>query len=136
VDTPVVEAHRHAIVLARPLLRALVLALTGAACFLAPWAAAAAVGAVLLGLAAVSAVLGVARWERTHLVVGRGALVVEHGFLHRRSASVSLNGTVFEVERPLLGRILGYGTVVAGELEISGVPRRVAKLLQQPRSPS
>jgi uncharacterized membrane protein YdbT with pleckstrin-like domain len=133
VDTPVLETHRHAIVLARPLLRALVLAVGGAACFLARWPAAAAVGAVLLALAAVSAVLAVARWERTHLLVAKGALVVEHGFLHRRSASVSLQGTVFEVERPLLGRILGYGNVVAGELEIDCVPRRLTKLLQQRR---
>jgi len=133
VDTPVVEAHRHAIALARPLLRAFLLAGAGAACFLAPWTAAAGAGVVLLALAAVAAVLGVARWERTHLFVGRGALVVEHGFLHRRSATVSLTGTVFEVERPLLGRILGYGTVVAGELEIDCVPRRVARLLQQPK---
>jgi uncharacterized membrane protein YdbT with pleckstrin-like domain len=132
VDRPVVEAHRHAIVLARPLLRALVLALAGAACFLAPWTAATAVGAALLALAAVGAVLGVARWERTHLVVGRGALFVEDGLLHRRSASVELApGTVVEIERPLLGRILGYGTVVAGELEIDCVPRRVARALQR-----
>ena len=31
----------------------------------------------------------------------------------------------FEVERSLPGRILGYGTVVAGELEIDCVPRRL-----------
>ena len=61
------------------------------------------------------------------------ALVVEHGFLRRRSASVSLNGTVFEVERTLLGRILGYGTVIAGELEIDWVPRRITRLLQKRR---
>ena len=133
MDGQLLEAHRHGIALAWPLLRALVLALAGAACFLAPWTAAAVVGAVLLALAAVIAVVAVARWDRTHLVVTGGALVVEHGFLRRSSASVSLNGTVFEVERPLLGRILGYGTVVAGELEIDCVPRRVAKLLQQRR---
>ena len=40
-------------------------------------------------------------------------------------------GRPVEIERSLLGRILGYGTVVAGELEIEGVPRRVARLLQQ-----
>jgi hypothetical protein len=133
VEVPLLEAHRHGVVLARPLLRALVLALGGAACLLAPWTATAAAGAVLLALAAVIAVLAVARWERTHLVVTGSALVVEHGFLRRRSASVSLNGTVFEVERPLLGRILGYGTVVAGELEIDCVPRRLTRLLQQHR---
>ena len=133
MDAPVLEAHRHSIALARPLLRAVVLAFAGAACLLAPWTATAAVGAVLLALAALIAVLGVARWERTHLVVTGSSLVVEHGFLRRRSASISLNGTVFEVERPLLGRILGYGTVVAGELEIDCVPRRLTRLLQQRR---
>lgn len=124
------EVHRHGIALARPLLRASLLALAGAACFFAPWTPAAAAGAVLLALAALIAVLAVARWDRTHLVVTGGMLVVEHGFLRRSSASISLNGTVFEVERPLLGRILGYGTVVAGELEIDCVPRRLVRLLQ------
>jgi uncharacterized membrane protein YdbT with pleckstrin-like domain len=125
------QVHRHGIVLARPILRALVLALAGAGCLFAPWVAVAALGAVLLALAALIAVLAVARWDRTHLVVTGNALVVEHGFLRRSTASVSLNGTVFEVERSLLGRILGYGTVVAGELEIDCVPRRVVRLLQQ-----
>jgi uncharacterized membrane protein YdbT with pleckstrin-like domain len=133
VNPPVFEAHRHGVALARPLFRATLLALGGAACFFAPWTAVAAVGAVLLGLAALIAVVGVARWDRTHLVVTGNALVVEHGFLRRSSASVSLNGTVFEVERPLLGRILGYGTIVAGELEIDCVPRRLVRLLQQRR---
>jgi uncharacterized membrane protein YdbT with pleckstrin-like domain len=133
MDAPLIEAHRHGIALARPFLRALLLALAGAACFLAPWPAVAAVGAVLLALAAVIAVVAVARWDRTHLLVTGNALVVEHGFLTRRTASVSLNGTVFEIERPLLGRMLGYGTVVAGELEMDYVPRRLTRLLQQRR---
>ncbi|HUZ16629.1 MAG TPA: hypothetical protein VMU72_10715 [Gaiellaceae bacterium] len=128
-----IEMHRHGIALARPLSRALVLALAGAACFLAPWTALAAVGAALLALAAVIAVVGVTRWDRTHLAVTTNAFVVEHGFLRRRSASVSLNGTVFEVERTVPGRILGYATIVAGELEVDFVPRRLARLLQQKR---
>ncbi len=133
MDAPLVETHRHAIALVRPLVRALALALAGAACFLAPWTPVAAVGAVLLALAAVIAVAAVARWDRTHLAVTGSAFVVEHGLLQRRSASVSLNGTVFEVERPLLGRILGYATVVAGELEIDCVPRRLTRALQHRR---
>ena len=131
MDTPVLEAHRHGIALARPFLRAFVLALAGGACFLAPWPAVSVVGVVLLSLAAVVAVVGVARWDRTHLAVTGNAFVVEHGFLNRRSATISLNGTVFEVERTLPGRIFGYGTVVAGELEIDCVPRRLTRLLQQ-----
>ena len=77
--------------------------------------------------------VGVARWDRTHLTVTTNALVVEHGFLSRKSATISLNGTVFEVERTMLGRILGYGTVIAGELEIDAVPRKLTRLLQQRR---
>ena len=133
MGTPVLEAHRHGIALARPLLRAFLLAVAGAACFFAPWTVVGAAGAILLGLAAVIAVVGVTRWDRTHLLVTENALVVEHGFLRRSTASISLSGTVFEVERPLLGRILGYGTVVAGELEIDCVPRRLTRLLQQRR---
>ena len=133
MNTPVLEAHKHGIALARPLLRALTLALAGAVCLWAPWTATAAAGAALLALAAAIAVIAVARWERTHLSVTGSALVIEHGFLSRRTASISLNGTVFEVERTMLGRIFGYGTVVAGELEIDWVPRRLTRLLQQRR---
>jgi len=128
-----IETHRHGIALARPLSRAFVLALAGGACFFAPWTALAALGAALLALAAVIAVVGVTRWDRTHLAVTKNAFVVEYGFVRRRSASVSLNGTVFELERTVPGRILGYATVVAGELEIDFVPRRLARLLQQQR---
>ena len=131
MSPPLLEVHRHGIALARPLFRALVLALAGVACFFAPWTAAAAAGAVLLALAAAIAVIAVARWDRTHLAMTGSALVVEHGFLNRRTASISLNGMVFEVERTLLGRILGYGTVIAGELEIDCVPRRLTRQLQQ-----
>jgi hypothetical protein len=50
-------------------------------------------------------------------------LFVVHGILRRRSASVPLSrvGPV-EVEQTLLGRLLGYGTIVAGDLEIMYVP--------------
>ena len=133
MSPPLLEAHRHGIALARPLLRALLLALAGGACFFAPWTAVAALGAALLALAALLAVVAVARWDRTHLCLTGTALVVEHGFLSRRTASISLNGTVFEVERTLLGRLLGYGTVVAGDLEMDYVPRRLTRLLPQKR---
>jgi len=129
----VIQTHRHGIALARPFSRALLLAAAGAACFFAPWTVLVFPGAVLLALAALIAVVGVTRWDRTHLAVTKNAFVVEYGFMRRKSASVSLNGTVFEVERTLLGRILGYGTVIAGELEIDWVPRRLTRLLQQPR---
>lgn len=138
------EAHRHGIALARPLLRALALAVVGVACLLVPWTAApvggavrlafAVVAALLLAAAAIVVLVAVTRWERTHLVVGEDSLAVEYGVLRRRTASVALGpGTVVEVERTLLGRILGYGTVVAGGLEIDCVPRRLVRRLRQRR---
>ncbi len=130
MDAPVLQTHRHGIVLARPLSRSLLLAVAGAACFLAPWTAVALAGAALLGLAALLAVLAVARWDRTHLVLAGDELSVVHGLLRRRSASVTFEpGRAVEVERSLLGRMLGYATIVAGELEIDAVPRRLHERL-------
>ena len=130
MDTPAVYAHRHGIVLARPLLRSLLLAAAGAACFLAPWVQVRIAGALLVGLAALLAVVAVARWDRTHLVLTGDGLSVVHGVLRRSSASVTFApGSAVEVERSLLGRILGYATVVAGELEIDAVPRRLCERL-------
>jgi hypothetical protein len=43
--------------------------------------------------------------------------------LRRRAAAVRLGGIgTIELEQGVLGRLLGYGTVVAGELEIEFVP--------------
>ena len=76
-------------------------------------------------LAAAAAVAFVAawRWERTRIVVTPGRLVVAYGTLRRRTVSLALAplGAV-EVEQSLLGGVLGYGTLVAGELEIPYVP--------------
>ncbi len=128
-----VETHRHGIVLMRPLLRSLLLAAAGVACFFAPWQQAAIGGAVLLALAAFLIVVAVARWDRTHLELNGKTLVVEYGFVRRGTASVSLNATVFEIDWSLFGRLLGYATVIAGDLEIEGVPRRLTRHLQQRR---
>jgi uncharacterized membrane protein YdbT with pleckstrin-like domain len=126
-----VATHRHGIVLMRPLFRSLLLAAAGAACFFVPWRPAAIAGAALLALSAFLIVVAVARWDRTHLELNGHSLVVEYGFLRRGTASISLNATVFEVERSFLGRLFGYGTVVAGDLEIDCVPRRITRRLQE-----
>src|SRR5665213_2558547 len=57
------DARRHGVVLMRPLLRALVLALLGAAAFLGGWPVSVA-GATLLVIAAVIATAAVWRWDR------------------------------------------------------------------------
>jgi uncharacterized membrane protein YdbT with pleckstrin-like domain len=127
------DARRHGVVLVRPLLRALVLALLGAAAFLGGWPVSVA-GATLLVVAAAVATAAVWRWDRTHIVVTADTLFVLHGVVHRREAAVHLArvGTV-EIEQSLLGRIFGYGTIVAGDLEIRCVakPRELCGLVQR-----
>jgi uncharacterized membrane protein YdbT with pleckstrin-like domain len=116
------DARRHGIVLVRPLSRAAALAVLGVVAIVLGWPASLA-GAVLLVVAAGVATLAVWRWDRTHVVVTTEKVFVVHGVVRKRAAAVRLAriGTV-EVEQSLPGRLLGYGTVVLGELEIDGVP--------------
>jgi uncharacterized membrane protein YdbT with pleckstrin-like domain len=117
------DSRRHGVVLVRPLFRALVLALLGASAFLGGWPVSVA-GALLLVIAAVVATAAVWRWDRTHVVVTTEKLSVLHGVVRRRAAAVQLGrvGTV-EIEQSVLGRLLGYGTIVAGDLEIRCVAK-------------
>jgi uncharacterized membrane protein YdbT with pleckstrin-like domain len=127
------DARRHGIVLVRPLLRALVLAGAGWAAFLGGWPISLA-GAPLLLVAAVVATAAVWKWDRTHIVLTTDKLVIVHGVVRKRAAAVRLAkvGTV-EIDQSLLGRMCGYGTIVAGELEIRCVaePREVCGLVQR-----
>ena len=125
------EARRHGIVLARPLGQAFLLAATGVVLVARGWPVSPA-GALALALGAAVAVLAVWRWDRARLVVTGETLYVLEGIVRRRSASVRLaRMPSLEVEQTVLGRLLGYGTVVAGELEIAYVahPRDVSRLL-------
>jgi uncharacterized membrane protein YdbT with pleckstrin-like domain len=110
----------------RPFFRSLLLAAAGVACFFVAWRPAAFAGAGLLALAAFLIFVAVARWDRTHLVLRGDELTVVHGVLRRRSVRVRIEpGYPIEVERSLLGRVLGYGTLIAGELEVRAVPKRL-----------
>jgi hypothetical protein len=117
------EARRHEIVLARPLGEALALAAGGALLLARGWPLSPG-GALLFALAAARLLPAVWRWERTRLVITTDRLSVSYGTLRRHAAVVGLEhlGPI-EVEQSLLGRLLGYGTVRAGELEIRYVPR-------------
>lgn len=127
------DERRHVVVLAGPLLRAAGLALLGIAGMTLGWPASIA-GVLLQTLAAVVALRAVWSWERTRVVLTTEKLFVVHGTLRRRSAAVRLSrlGAV-EIEQGLLGRLLGYGTIVAGDLEIDYVPepRRVYGLVER-----
>ena len=127
------DARRHGIVLLRPLARAVAVAVLGFIGLAVGWPLSAA-GAVLLVAAALLAVAAVWRWDRTHVVVTADKLFVVHGVLRRRAAAVRLaKVSTVELEQSLLGRLLGYGTVVAGDLEIACVPqpREVCGLVQR-----
>jgi membrane protein YdbS with pleckstrin-like domain len=117
------DARRHGVVLVRPLGRALVLSLLGAAAFLGGWPISAA-GAALLCIAAVGALAAVWKWDHTRVVVTGERLFVVHGTLRRHAAAIRLEKVqTVEVEQTMPGRIFGYGTLVAGDLEISCVAR-------------
>ena len=127
------DARRHGVVLARPLLRALIVAALGAIGMLGGWPVSAA-GVVLLVVAAAMAIGAVWRWDRTRVVLTTEKLFVVHGVLKRHAAAVRLAkvGTV-EIEQSVAGRLLGYGTIVAGDLEIPCVagPREVYGLVER-----
>lgn len=128
-----VDQRRHGVVLVRPLGRALMLAILGVSGFVLGWPASIA-GGVLLLAAACYALAAVLRWDRTHVVLTAEKLFVEHGVMRRRAAAVRLaKVSTVELEQSLLGRLLGYGTLVAGDLEIAAVPRArdVSALVQR-----
>jgi len=126
------DERRHGVVLIRPLSRALALAALGGTGLVLGWPVSLA-GLVLLVVAAAVALLAVWRWDRTHVVVTNEKLFVVHGVLRKQAAAVRLaKVSTVEIEQSLAGRLLGYGTIVAGDLEIACVPhpRELCGLVQ------
>jgi membrane protein YdbS with pleckstrin-like domain len=118
-----VDERRHGIVLVRPLGRALLLAILGWTGIALGWPASLP-GAVLLLAGALYALAAVWRWDTTHVVVTTEKLFVSHGIVRRRAAAVRFaKVATVELDQSMLGRLLGYGTIVAGDLEIECVPR-------------
>jgi uncharacterized membrane protein YdbT with pleckstrin-like domain len=126
------DARRHGVVLALPVAQAVVLAVSGGILLTQPWPLTLP-GAALIALAALICLRAVWCWERAHLVVTTEKLFVVDGTLRRRSSSVRLRAVEnLELEQSLVGRVLGYGTLVAGSLEIQHVPqpRSVYRLVE------
>ena len=117
------DERRHAVVLALPFARALGLAAVGIGLMAIGWPAS-IVGVALQAAGAAVAVRAVWNWEQTRVVLTTDKLFVVHGTLRKRAAAVRLSriGAV-EIEQGLAGRLLGYGTIVAGDLEIEYVPQ-------------
>jgi uncharacterized membrane protein YdbT with pleckstrin-like domain len=127
------DARRHGASLARPLAQATVLAFSGAILLVQPWPLQLP-GAALVVLAAGVCLRAVWRWERTHLVVTTEKVCLVDGTLRRRSSAVRLRAVEnLELEQTFPGRLLGYGTIVAGPLEIEHVaqPRSVYRLVER-----
>jgi uncharacterized membrane protein YdbT with pleckstrin-like domain len=127
------DERRHVVVLAGSFLRALGLGVVGIGCMAIGWPASIA-GVLLQVVGAAIALRAVWKWERTRVILTTEKLFIVHGTLHRRAAAVRLSrlGAV-EIEQSLVGRLLGYGTIVAGDLEIDYVPepRRVYGLVER-----
>jgi uncharacterized membrane protein YdbT with pleckstrin-like domain len=101
------EARPHGVALVVPLTRPLVLAGAALTAFRAVW-----------------------RWDRTRLVLTSEKLFVVYGIARRRAAAVRLSRVpALEWEQGPLGRVLGYGTLVAGDFEVPYVPARGRELL-------
>jgi hypothetical protein len=116
-----VESRPHGAVLVGPLAWGGLLGIAGVVLVFAGWPFSLA-GALALALGAAGALRAVWRWERTRILVTDERLVVVDGTLRRREAAVQLSHGAVEVEQSLLGRMLDYGTVVVGDLEVDYVP--------------
>ncbi len=115
----------HAAALVRPFFRAAFFAAVGIGLLAAGrdelWGLAPAT--LVLAFAAWIAVRSVLAWDRTRLVVTSRKLLVVHGVVRRRAASAELSPLQpIEIDQSLMGRMLGYGTVIAGNLEVPYVP--------------
>ena len=127
------DSRLHGAALARPLGQALALAAAGVVLVALPYPLLVA-GVPLLAIAAAIAVRAVWQWDRTRLILTTDKLVVVHGTLKRRTAAVRLRQVdKLEIEETPLGRLIGYGTLVAGDFEIAYVaePKRVYGLVHR-----
>jgi uncharacterized membrane protein YdbT with pleckstrin-like domain len=119
-------ARPHGAALVRPLGRAVAIAAAGGAAVLLGgelhWGIP-VLGAALVAFGALLALAVVWEWERTRVVLAGGTLTVSWGLLRRHVAKVELDRREpIEIEQGLTGRMLGFGTLVAGGLEVPYVP--------------
>jgi uncharacterized membrane protein YdbT with pleckstrin-like domain len=122
------NARPHGVALVRPLSKAALAAIAGTACvFLGGdvhWVVS-ALGVTALGLSALLAAATVLEWDRTDVLLTRDLLRVRWGVVRRHTAEMPLRrDEPVEIQQSVLGRVLGYGTVVAGGIEVPFVPVR------------
>jgi hypothetical protein len=116
------DARRHSVVLFRPLARAVLFSVAGVVLLVLPWPAPVA-GALVQAVAAVTALVAVARWDRTRVVVTTEKVFLVRGITRKHASAVMLRSVrIVALEQTLPGRVLGYGTLQAGPLEVEYVP--------------
>ena len=101
---------------------------------LVPYAAASAVGAVLIAAGAFFTLRAVWQWERTRLVVTTEKVYLLNGTLHRRAKAVRLKKIeAVEIDQSLVGQLFGYGTVFVGPLQVHHIanPSDVCDLVER-----
>jgi uncharacterized membrane protein YdbT with pleckstrin-like domain len=89
---------------------------------------------IVLAVSAALAIAAVWRWDRTRLVVTSEKVFLVQGIARRRASAVMLRSLrLVAHEQSLVGRLLGYGTVHAGPLEVPYVarPREVCELVER-----
>lgn len=127
------DVRRHGVVLLRPFAWAAALTIVGLFLLAMPWPVPVAAPFVI-GVGAVSACAAVWRWDRTRFVVTTEKVFLVQGVARKRASAVRLRGLrSISLEQSLLGRLLGYGTLHAGPLEIEHVPyaRRARDLVER-----
>lgn len=103
------RAHLHWIVFAR----AVLIGLIGVSCFLATGHIFAAVGVVLLSVGVVLWVAAYIQRRTSEFAVTNKRIIVKVGILRRRTVEILLRQVeALEVDQGILGRILGYGTLL------------------------
>jgi uncharacterized membrane protein YdbT with pleckstrin-like domain len=126
------DARRHGVVLALPLAQAIGLAAAGGILLTQFWALA-LLGALAIASGAAVALRAVWHWEWTRFVVTTDRVYLAQGSLRRRAKTVRLRAIdAVELEQTTLGRLLGYGTVLVGPLEVEHVPapKEVTRLVE------
>jgi uncharacterized membrane protein YdbT with pleckstrin-like domain len=127
------DVRRHGVVLLRPFLWATALTIVGVFLLAMPWPVP-ILAPIVIGIGAISAFSAVWRWDRTRFVVTTEKVFLVQGVARKRASAVRLHGLrSISLEQSPLGRVLGYGTLHAGPLEIEHVPyaRRARDLVER-----